>query len=42
MQASKGGKQPRLLHSYDAYEPPQPPEWHDNPRGTLVAHVPWR
>lgn len=35
MQASMGGKQPRVLPSYDTCEPQQLPAWHDNPHGAV-------
>lgn len=40
MQASKEGQQPIVLPSYDVYEPQQP-ECHGNPKGAVVACIPW-
>ena len=41
MQASKGGKQPTVLSSYDAYEPQQQPAWCHNPKCVAVVWIPW-
>lgn len=41
MQASKAGKQSPILLNYDAYEPPQQPPLHDNPKDAAVACTPW-
>jgi hypothetical protein len=37
MQISKGGKQPTVLLSYEAYYPEQWPAEHDNPNGAVVV-----
>lgn len=37
MQASKGGRPPTGLSSYDDYEPHQQPACYDNPMGKVVA-----
>lgn len=36
MEASKGGRQPTVLHSY-AYKPRRRPAGHDNPKDTAPA-----
>lgn len=41
MQDSKGGKQPIVPPSYDAYELYQWPPWHHHPTCAVVALVPW-
>lgn len=41
-QACKGGKQLRILPSYDASEPQQWPAWHNSPKGVVIAHIPWQ
>lgn len=38
MQASEGNNP--VLPSYDSDEPQQWPEWHDNPKGTVVTCIP--
>lgn len=39
MQASKGGQQPAAQHRYDACEPQQWPELHDNPKHAAITHI---
>lgn len=42
MQAFSGGKKPTVLPKYDdTYEPQLWPPWHSNPKGAVVAHIPW-
>lgn len=38
-QASKTGKEPILLSSYDSCELQQQPAWQDNSKGAIVAHM---
>lgn len=42
MQASKGMKQPTVLPSHNTSEPHQQPRQHDNPKGAVVALIPWQ
>lgn len=38
----EGEKQPTVQLSYDAYEPQQTLTLHDNPKGEVVACMPWQ
>lgn len=39
MSTAKRGRPPTSLPSYNAYEPHQKSEWHDNFTGNGVAHI---
>ena len=39
VQASKGGKQSKVLNSYNGYEPHQRTAWHNDLKCVIVTHV---
>ena len=39
VQASKGGKQSKVLNSYSGYEPHQRTAWHNDLKCVIVTHV---